>query len=632
MTSVAAARKKQLGQYFTGTPVARLLASLADSERAKAIIDPMAGSGDMLQACLELGATPDLLVGVDIDPVAVAFARERFEGDSSVTLTCGDAFSETLPARRFDLVITNPPYIRYQSRSSPIGLNVPSGDAIRDHLLRSIAARTDLSDQERQLFGEATRSYPRTADVAVPSWILAASLVAEEGVLAIVVPQAWLSRSYAQPVRDMLDRAFDVRFQVEDGDASWFPDAQVRTHLLVAHRRPVDGTTTGRSGVVIARATRALVDEDGRLTGDLQDERAVADALSRIEVAENTAVTKGLTARVERGPTRSNNKSGLAIQLRDVLPTRPTCTIDSYGWSVGQGMRTGANDVFYLTRAANGLSTDRRWGSRSVTAPAATQLPTVRRQSDLSGLHVDPGALATVLLDLRGWATRDDRATAVRAGVSAAWWDERYRVMPDDLAAWINEVAETPFSDQHPDRTFPSLSAVSPNAKVSASGEPLGYWYQLPKLAARHRPLLFMPRVCGSRPHAYANPQRAVVDANFATLWAVEGRAMPDAAMFALLNSTWVWANLELTCNVLGGGALKVEATDLRHLPLPPLDVLATEELTRLGKALEDVEDVDLLAEIDWIVARSLADRDADALNRRLVELASQGLVQRSHR
>ena len=38
----------------------------------------------------------------------------------------------------------------------------------------------------------------------------------------MVVPNTWLTRDYAQPIRDLLRRWFDLVSFVEDGDASWF--------------------------------------------------------------------------------------------------------------------------------------------------------------------------------------------------------------------------------------------------------------------------------------------------------------------------------------------------------------------------------------------------------------------------
>lgn len=622
MTADQIARKKQLGQFFTGVPVARLLVALAGCKGARTIVDPMGGNGDMLQACLELCPGSDLIMGVDVDPVAVANARARFSHRPNVRFCCGDAFRFEFPSQQFDLVVTNPPYIRYQSPKKGAEIAMPGPDDIRRSLVRAIETRPGLSKDARNLFVQTAEAYPGTADVAVPAWILAASLVAENGSLALVVPQAWLSRNYAEPVRDMLDRAFDVQFLVEDGDASWFADAQIRTHLLLAHRRPVDGGQSGRSNVIVARATKYLVNKAGRLTGEFEDEQRLGEALARVDDSGPHTVTAGLTAHVEK---RSSLPTGtvLAPRLANRVRVTSTRTLATYAWCAGQGMRTGGNEFFYVARSTTGLATAPRWKKRHVTAPAETQLPTVRRQSDLTnGLHVNPNELGTVLLNLRGWATKRDRLSAIEEGFSPEWWDSTHRLLPDDLAEWISEVSVTPLTDQHPDKTFPALTAVAPNAKRGRDREPVSYWYQIPPLAPRHRPALLVPRVCAARPHAYSNAESAVVDANFATLWPLDDDAMPAEAMFALLNSTWVWANLELNCNVLGGGALKVEAADLRRLALPDLDATQIEELTRLGKRLQYSSDSEVVGETDWIIACALGCQDPDDFNDLLDGLA----------
>ena len=88
--------------------------------------------------------------------------------------------------------------------------------------------------------------------------------------------------------------------------------------------------------------------------------------------------------------------------------------------------------------------------------------------------------------------------------------------------------------------------------------------------APRHSPAVAIPRVNHGLPWAEANPQRKLlVDANFATVWAPE-RAWTPYALKALLNSTWCRVAMEALCTPMGGGALKVEATHLRRLPVPP--------------------------------------------------------------
>ena len=600
-------RKKKLGQYFTGRPVGRLLAALADAENALSIIDPMVGSGDLLAACLEVGARPESLVGYDLDPLAIEQASVVLAGEPGVFLEAVDAFAAGLPVEQFDLVITNPPYIRYQSKGEFNGLTIPTAASVRSHLLRQIEQRTSLNEDARAVLLRAARTYPGTADVAVPAWLLSAALVREGGALAVVAPQAWLNRNYAHAVREVLDLAFDVEVVVEDGDATWFEDALVRTQLVVARRRSV-GRKPDHS-IVVGRASRDL-NTRGSLLGTRSSEQAVAKALRRVTSPQLVTVTRGLTAQVsgEISLSATGLRSALAPRVALALGASATTsrfrTLDSYGWRVGQGLRTGANDFFYLTEIGGKMRPATRWGVATLDVPPKCIEPAVRRQSDL-GDDLDVGELKSLsarVLNLRGWVTSADANPLGDAGAE---------VLADSVSTWIARVAVTPFSDADPTRTFPELAAVATNVKKDRTGRQIGHWYQLPPLTHRHRPALFVPRVCGGRPFAYANSAHVLVDANFATLWPEKKDALAVPALFALLNSTWAWANAEVSSTVLGGGALKVEATDLRRLPLPDLDPAAIKSLTALGRELGSRNDSGVLGRIDQVVAETIAGRAA---------------------
>ena len=599
-----AARKKQLGQYFTGQRVGRLLAALASAETAKSIIDPMAGSADLLVSCLAIGAEPERLVGLELDPLALAQAKAVLDGVRGVDLILTDAFSATLPAEQFALVITNPPYIRYQSKGEVDGISIPSSEAVRDGLVRAIKARGALSKEARARLLYAAWTYPGTADIAVPAWILSASLVREGGVLAVVAPQAWLSRNYAHAVRQLLDEAFDVDVIVEDGDASWFDDAQVRTHLVVAHRRAIEARSATRS-VVLARATCEL-DSSGALRGSLGSEQAVAAALRKVFSSHSVEVTTGLTAHVEHDLSvaaagqAGNVPARVAATLSLVSGEITTRTLESYGWRAGQGLRTGANDFFYLSYVEGKARPAARWGITSLPIPPECLFPAVRRQSELGeSLDIHVGiSLPSRIVNLRGWVTAADKKQMGAVG--------DVRVLPNAVGKWIAQVASAPLSEKNPTKLFPDLAAVATNIKTDRSGRPVAFWYQLPELAPRHRPSLFIGRVCGGQPTAYANSAGAVIDANFSTLWPVRSDALPAEALLALLHSSWVWANLEATCTVLGGGALKVEATDLRRLALPDLAVDDITRLARLGHALLTRRSSDVTHAVDEAVVSAL--------------------------
>lgn len=598
-------RKKTLGQFFTGQRVGRLLAALAGADSARTIIDPMVGAADLLTSCLAVGALPDRLVGFDLDHLAVAQANAALDGIAAAEVVRRDAFAGPLPQEQFDLVITNPPYIRYQSRGDDHDVTPPTMTAVRASLLSALEQRSGLDTGGRALMMKAARDFPSTADIAVPAWILSASLVRVGGILAVVVPQTWLSRNYAHAVRTLLHEAFDVECIVEDGDATWFSDALVRTHLVIARRRATN--TPPQPTKVLARATREL-ERNGLLTGGLPDEAAVVAALRAVSSTKPVEVTSGLTARVVSNgapnpphPHAVRVPERIAAYLGEPVRDLVTDSISSLGWDVGQGLRTGANDFFYVEMNGDLARPAKRWGRERVAIPADCLIPVVRRQSDIRGVtdvH-DAEMLPARLVYLRDWTTEADSREAGDA--------LDVRVLPASAQEWVEQVASTPLLPAQPHRLFPHLTAVAPNVRFGPDGRPTSFWYQLPTLAPRHRPEVFMPRVCGGRTAAYANTARAVVDANFASLWRRAPDAVPVDAMLALLTSDWVAAVLESSCTVLGGGALKVEATDLRRLPLPSLAPDEIAQLEDLGRKWRRGPESTVKDEIDGLIAAAIS-------------------------
>ena len=131
------------------------------------------------------------------------------------------------------------------------------------------------------------------------------------------------------------------------------------------------------------------------------------------------------------------------------------------------------------------------------------------------------------------------------------------------------------------------------------------FWYMLPDFTTRHLPAVFAPRVNQGTPWIECNTDPPLlIDANFSTLWAPEG-VWSRFALKALLNSVWCRALMEAAGTPLGGGALKLEATHLRQMPLPVLTRQARESLDALGEKLSR-NSADVQAQIDRIVLSAL--------------------------
>lgn len=81
------------------------------------------------------------------------------------------------------------------------------------------------------------------------------------------------------------------------------------------------------------------------------------------------------------------------------------------------------------------------------------------------------------------------------------------------------------------------------------------------------------------------NPGHEVlIDANFSTLWREDDAGLDPLALLALFTSTWARASMELLGTVLGGGALKLEAAQLRRLLLPAQNAIPKRCSAKLGK------------------------------------------------
>lgn len=668
--------RKRLGQYFTGEPLARLLAALGSAHTAASILDPMAGTGDMLLGARAVGAEGAAMTAVEIDPRASRVCGERMGvlGHRACVRTA-NAFEPStwtpMAKEAWDLVITNPPYVRYQHTAAAASgrLTIPSSTEVRRGLKEIIERRATLSDAERHGLIALTAGYSGFADLAVPSWLLCAALVAPGGRLAMVVPDTWLSRDYALPILYMLRRYFELEFVIEDGDASWFEDAQVRTTLVVARRTPSRPTAFGRA--TVSRVTARLTSEaaDGRsMVGALhprsrEPELRFAERLRGLAGPRRSLRMPGLDARVsddgefrdrirrahdtswgralEPSPValRAARRSRVAVpgRLREVVGDvrGPALDLEDLGWRVGQGLRTGANRFFYgeaihVEREVVQIRFDPALSREPIEVPRELLRVVVRKQSDLAAACSNPARSPGRLIFLSRHALDEDLESATCEGVESP-----YRPIPQPLADAVRAAMGLNVGSIAVPRFIPELSAVRTNVRevnARSRGSVPRFWYHLPPLAPRHTGVLFIPRINHGHPEPTLNRRGVVIDANFSTFWP-DGGSLPPLAMYSVLSSTWCRAAFESSGTVLGGGALKLEATQLRRLPLPAPDSETTEVLVRLGEALVRqgvARSANAIHAIDEIVFDSLG--ITQARRRALLTLCAELLQGRSPR
>jgi hypothetical protein len=183
---------------------------------------------------------------------------------------------------------------------------------------------------------------------------------------------------------------------------------------------------------------------------------------------------------------------------------------------------------------------------------------------------------------------------------------DQLTVMPVPLARLVSAAETTNMGSAIEPKFIPELSAVRTNSTRNDKRKTVRYWYMLPKFVRRHLPDLLIPRVNYRHPKSILNaPEKVLIDANFSTLWLNDGATIKPQALLAFLKSSWAIAAMELSATVLGGGALKLEAAHIRHLPIPKLSGSDWAKLSTLGEQLVSRRDVaGALTEIDRLIAR----------------------------
>ncbi len=617
-------RRKQFGQYFSGLPLGRVLAHFAIEGKTKTVLDPMVGHGDLLDAAWEVAAEKNVhlerLDGIEIDKAAAEICLGRLGAVPPIDghwpntkILCGNVFSrETLnelPIRSYDLVITNPPYVRYQVRSDG------SRGALDTRLALKEAIESASIDDTRTLWRLMAESYSGLADLSVSAWILASLMVRPGGRLALIVPATWRTRDYGDIIRYLLLRCFELEMVVEDSQPGWFCDALVRTHLIVARRlRECEARVplNDRKRWLMAKwleITPAAANQESLVGAAFgrNPERAFSNWLEDSQrepvrgvnlrefdleyewmTLRSRVKRKSWYVRVESGrqetslfsTTATHSLSLVPDGFRKILPAdkipAELHTLEDCGIKVGQGLRTGCNDFFYVSKVGEIdqdtvlVKVSPKLGGHVISVPSSVPRPALRNQGELATIKMG-SVPSSHVLDLRSWVLPEDfELVSVADGAYALRGELPPKVMNDELSNFVRNAAQVSLKGGKEGKKIPELSAVSTNVRSPRDNRTTPrFWYMLPDFVRRHLPQAFVPRVNQSTPCVERNLcPPLIVDANFATLWTSD-EVWSSYALTALLNSVWCRAFMESTGTLLGGGALKLEATHLRLLPLP---------------------------------------------------------------
>ena len=209
--------EKLRGGYYTPEPIARFICDWAIDGNTKSVLEPSCGDGVFLKATVEkvMEINPDFsikdrIVGVEL------VEREAKKASTYGTKVISEDFfgfyKENIEGKqKFDVIIGNPPFIRYQ--------NVDAGS-------REIAF---------QLMRSAGLHPNKLTNMWLPFLVLSSLALSESGKIGMVIPAELFQVSYAGETREFLAKYFD-RLILITFQKIVFEDIQQEVILLLGEK------------------------------------------------------------------------------------------------------------------------------------------------------------------------------------------------------------------------------------------------------------------------------------------------------------------------------------------------------------------------------------------------------------
>ena len=174
--------QKLRGAYYTPPQLADAMVNFFASENVSTVLEPSCGDGVFLDSLRNLGLLDRLhkLTAVEIEPEEAQKVRNRYTGFGQIKVCTEDFFDyydRVLGKETYDLILGNPPYIRYQY----------------------------LKESQREMQSAILTSHGMKANKLINAWVAftvaCVQLLSENGKLVFVVPAEILQVAYAEDLR-----------------------------------------------------------------------------------------------------------------------------------------------------------------------------------------------------------------------------------------------------------------------------------------------------------------------------------------------------------------------------------------------------------------------------------------------
>lgn len=209
--------EKLRGGYYTPEPIAQFICDWAIDGNTKSVLEPSCGDGVFLKAAVErvMEINPDFSIKDRIVGVELA-EREAKKASTYGTKVISEDFfgfyKENIEGKqKFDVIIGNPPFIRYQN------------------------VDTDSREIAFQLMRSAGLHPNKLTNMWLPFLVLSSLALSESGKIGMVIPAELFQVSYAGETREFLAKYFD-RLVLITFQKIVFEDIQQEVILLLGEK------------------------------------------------------------------------------------------------------------------------------------------------------------------------------------------------------------------------------------------------------------------------------------------------------------------------------------------------------------------------------------------------------------
>lgn len=206
-----ASQVKLRGGFYTPKTIAEFIIKWAfNGNKTLDVLEPSCGDGVFLKAIRKGNYDYSTVIGVELDKTESSKAENV---DLPNTIIINDDFHNYCihTNKRFDLIIGNPPYIRYQYFNKE---------------QQGFAA---------EIFNRAGLKYSKLTNAWVSFVVGSSLLLKEEGKIGFVLPAEILQVSYAKPLRNFLAHFYN-KINIVSFEKLVFPDIQQEVVLLLCEK------------------------------------------------------------------------------------------------------------------------------------------------------------------------------------------------------------------------------------------------------------------------------------------------------------------------------------------------------------------------------------------------------------